>query len=35
MGAIHSELCEVVAGRLPSRARYEDAEFLLFDDKLK
>ena len=26
--------CEIIAGRLPSRVRYEDDEFLVFDNQL-
>ena len=30
----YCEFCEIIAGRLPSRVRYEDDEMLVFDNQL-
>lgn len=34
MGAADCTFCEIIAGRQPSRVRYEDNEILVFDNQL-
>ena len=34
MEAAYCTFCEIVAGRLPSRVRYEDDEIIVFDNQL-